>query len=130
MKYKIRYLFAGAVLVLVAVIMYPDGSCRIAKKVEGQIKIVKTLKQPERLIIRSEHKDFTKLPIELFHVNPSLDTLTVVRNITAVCMLDLLKEYCAECYPDSIRFIPPNSFESFNPTFLGFMKFLDEKYKQ
>ena len=40
-----------------------------------------------------------------------------------------LKLYEAECYPDSVRFIPPNTFERLDPTFTGFIKFLDKRFK-
>lgn len=41
-----------------------------------------------------------------------------------------MKQYRAECFPDSVEFYPPNTFIKLDPSFNGFIRYLDEKYKQ
>lgn len=95
----------------------------------------------------------------IIQLDMETDTITVYQNFTAMVMLSLLREYSAECYADSElvkmglfytfegnkfkAIYDPKPYESIgnlievndewihrDPTFTGFMEFLEAKYKQ
>ncbi len=127
------------ILIAIVLIVACLIKCPVQRNVEAQEKA-------KSLTIQSDYLASSGPYLELYKFNESDDTLTVNRHIAVICVLDLLREYSAECYADSEAvdielkdwyFLPDDQkfgddvfYIHRNLTLPGFIKFLDEKYKQ
>jgi len=98
----------------------------------------------KKVVIQSKYLKFEPDEVVFYEINASNDTLTINRAIAAICLLDLLREYSAECYADctaiDIKYkdwyrLPPDQifgdslFYIHQPPLLpGFIKFLDKRF--
>ena len=78
---------------------------------------VNSQEQNKEIIIMNEHKDLYSLPVELYRLNSTNDTIFICRNVIVI-LVDLFKEYSAECYNDSTLVISGGGPEIHTPVII------------